>query len=402
MLPVVTFQPASAQESVESLDFSKLTPQELAEASQALQNLLAAQRVPGVMAGTEDGAVSILQSFAAENAGLSPLAGSAGIEEVRFDNRDILRWFGSVFTWWRRFHPFPWQTAEPAPERVSNTFKLAVFGDWGTGLYGAPKISESIGQRLGKGDVILHVGDIYYSGTEREVKERMLAFWPKVNGAVSRALNGNHEMYTGGQAYYKQALHQFGQKASYCAFQNDHWLLAGLDTAYNDHDLHAGQVEWLESLVAAAGGRKLILFSHHQPYSLLDSQGPKLVGKLGRLLADRRIYAWYWGHEHHCVLYDSHPQWGLLGRCVGHGGFPYFREKDKFGAKPPDRPTFARLEGRALVPGALVLDGRNPYIKEGPDEYGPHGFVTLEFDGKDVFETIHDADGTALRAQPLE
>jgi hypothetical protein len=68
--------------------------------------------------------------------------------------------------------------------------------------------------------------------------------------------------------------------------------------------------------------KKLVLFSHQQPYSRLDSQGPKLQAALKHLLDTRAITAWYWGHEHQCVIYDPHPTFGMIGRCLGNGGIP--------------------------------------------------------------------------------
>jgi Calcineurin-like phosphoesterase len=161
--------------------------------------------------------------------------------------------------------------------------------------------------------MVMHLGDVYYSGDGGEMKARFLDVWPKAQGAISRGLNGNHEMYTGGKAYFDAALKQFGQPASYFALQNNHWLLAGLDTAYADHDLAGDQASWLTNLIAQAGDRRVVLSSHHQPFSLMDVQGPKLVQKLQPHLATGRIYAWYWGHEHHCVVYDGHPAWRLRG-----------------------------------------------------------------------------------------
>src|SRR5262249_22137300 len=157
--------------------------------------------------------------------------------------------------------------------------------------------------------LFLHLGDVYYSGTPSEVKERFLALWPRRAGAFSRALNSNHEMYTGGHAYFNQTLKEFEQSSSCFALQNDHWLLVRLDCAYQEHDFAMNQGSWLAGLVAAAGKRKVVLFCHHQPYSLFESQGPKLVEKLDGLLSAGRIFAWYWGHEHRCVVYDKHPLW---------------------------------------------------------------------------------------------
>jgi hypothetical protein len=377
------------------------TPQELAELSRALQLLESAQGRPGVMTTVPDELTANLQTFmtlmAQEQGRLADSRN--GTLEVQFDEHDILGWAASFFTWWRRLDPFDWQTPD-APETLPAECRVALFGDWGTGLYGAPICAKSI-EKDGKYQLVLHLGDVYYSGTDRETTDRLVTPWPKVPGAKNRTLNGNHEMYTGGRAYFN-AFRTFGQKSSYLAFTNDNWMLACLDTAYRDHDLHGDQVAWLEQLADASPQKRLVLFSHHQPYSLLDGQGPKLIAKLDRLFSTKRIFAWYWGHEHHCILYEPHALWGLRGRCVGHGGFPYLREKNILGEAPPPKPVWKKLESKNLVPAARVLDGINQYIEEAPEDYGPNGYMTLEFDGADLFEIVHAADGTRLWAQPLE
>src|SRR5437773_12008044 len=114
--------------------------------------------------------------------------------------------------------------------------------------------------------------------------------------------------------------------------QSSKWLLVGLDSAYKDFAFDQPQVDWLKKLVAGAGTRKLILFSHHQPFSLLDDQGPNLQSALADLLNRQRVTAWFWGHEHRLVVYQPHQRWGVKGRCVGHGGFPSFRDTS-IGAK---------------------------------------------------------------------
>jgi hypothetical protein len=161
-------------------------------------------------------------------------------------------------------------------------------GDWGTGLYGAPKIADEI-KKQGPFDLLMHLGDVYYSGTEEEVQERFLDIWPASAGKINRALNSNHEMYSGGFAYFDLALPAFGQESSYFAFQNTHWLLVGLDTAYVDHDMDNEQVAWLKVVVSQAGDRKVLLFSHQQLFSRLDNQGPKLVTALQPLLESKRL-----------------------------------------------------------------------------------------------------------------
>jgi hypothetical protein len=370
----------------------------MSEISAGLQALEGAGRNPDVMNGTEHEMASLLQTFFAQQATRDQPAAGEGLE-AKFDNLDLLRWIGSFFTWWKGIKKAPWKTAEASPTTVPSAFRIAVFGDWATGLYGAPVCARSIAGDKKPFQVVMHLGDTYYSGDEPEIRERLLQVWPQVPGALNRALNGNHEMYTGGHGYFNIALPHFGQTSSYFAFQNDHWILACLDSAYSDHDLYGEQVDWLTSLVANGGDQRLILFTHHQPFSLLDGQGPKLVAKLKDFLEAKRIFAWYWGHEHHCMLYDAHPVWGLLGRCVGHGGFPYFREAD-FGAAPA-KPTWVRLDSKHLVPGAEVLDGPNPYVRGHEKEYGPHGYVALDFDGPRLNEAVVEADGTILREVEL-
>ncbi|MEP7364707.1 MAG: hypothetical protein ABI972_15740 [Acidobacteriota bacterium] len=374
-------------------------PEVLAEAARALQMIEQAQRMPGVMSTVQDPFASLLQTHLAKFGPASPTA-SAQALEVKYDERDVIGWAASVvFDWWKRITKFKWVEPGTLAEPFPNTARVAVFGDWATGLYGAPIVSQSIVDDSAGHQLVLHLGDTYYSGDDDEVADGLIAFWPRVTGATHRALNGNHEMYTGGKAYFNAIGSEFGQRSSYFALQNDHWILAGLDSAYSDHDLHGNQAAWITSLLAQAGGRRLILFSHHQPYSLLDTQGPKLVAKLSNQLKNRQIFAWYWGHEHRCVLYDAHPSWGLLGRCIGHGGFPYFR--DNLPGAGGSGTGFLHVDGRNGVPGADVLDGPNQFVKDHENQYGPHGFVSLEFDGPHVNEVVRDATGTVLRSTQL-
>jgi hypothetical protein len=221
-----------------------LGPADLTELSRALQMIRDAQQTTGVMNGTEDEAVSMLQSFMVELAAQEKpdLFRPAGAEtkEAKFDDHDILGWAASFFTWWRGIRKHDWIEAAPAPTSIPNQYRVAMFGDWGSGMYGAPEAAKTI-QADGKYQMVLHLGDTYYSGTDSEIRERLLEDWPRLPGALNRTLNGNHEMYTGGHAYFKIALKDFGQPASYFALQNDHWVLADLDSAYADHDLRDPQ-----------------------------------------------------------------------------------------------------------------------------------------------------------------
>jgi hypothetical protein len=98
-------------------------------------------------------------------------------------------------------------TARSRRWRTSDDATIAMFSDWGTGLYGATVITKTIGA-LPRCDVALHLGDTYYSGNEDEIKDRLIGGWPKRTNTLNRALNGNHEMYSGGQEYF-EALASF-------------------------------------------------------------------------------------------------------------------------------------------------------------------------------------------------
>ena len=357
-----------------------------------------------VMITAQDPEVSLLQSRLAQLA-LEGKALGPGGREVKFgsgfEGRDWFGWLKSTLDWVDRkeAHPFVLNTAPPTA--IGDSFHIAMAGDWGTGLYGAPKIAERIAA-TGPFDLLLHLGDIYYSGTAEEVKDRFIAIWPFAAGKMNRAINSNHEMYSGGFGYFDIILPKFDQPASYFALQNTNWMLIGLDTAYIDHDMDPKQVAWLEQTVAGRGQRKVVLFSHQQLLSRLDNQGDKLIAKLQNLLTSKQITAWYWGHEHQCVLYDKHPTWGLIARCLGNGGIPEPRKKDVRNA-PVERTesyiTWRRLEvdpQKPMAPRCLAMDGANPYVKGREDDFVPHAYMTLQFTGATLTERVWLPDGTKV------
>lgn len=366
--------------------------------SRALKILETAQRDTGVLAAPDDQFTSLLQSHLAE---LSLQAGkvkaTADGLEAQFDERDILGWAKSLFTWVKKLKPHKWQIAPPAPDQLPNSLRIAILGDWGTGLYGAPECARNIENDPNDYGLLLHLGDVYYSGTDKEVLDRFLNLWPKKPNAVNRACNSNHEMYTGGYAYFDQTLRKFKQPASYFALQNDHWLLVGLDSAYKEWELVNDQVGWLRMLLANAGDRRVILFSHHQLFSWMETPKSKLQSELGEFLTNKKIFAWYWGHEHRCMIYDRHPVWDINGRCVGHSGYPYFTDKNKAGtvsALGPQGSTWRTVGMKNMVPGGLILEGPNPYLPGHEKEYGPNGYMTLELNGDRINEIIHMPDGS--------
>jgi hypothetical protein len=411
-LPVLERIVPAFRESVQTADpadprFEGMTELQRAQLVAGLTNALGAlqecEKVPGVMSTPPNKIATLLQTMVVEHATSAEEMANRQTLEAKFDTHDWTGWLGTFWEMLKHAKKFPWKPAPAGAERVPQfdaAPRMAVFGDWGTGLYGAPVLRDSITADPGQVDVILHLGDVYYSGKKEELASRFVSMWPARNGALNRALNGNHEMYCGGQPYMDAiATAPFNQAASHFAIENDHWVIVGLDSAYDDHDLAAPQADWLNAIVAAAADRRIVLFSHHQPFSLLGGAGPKLVDKLRTLLEGHKIFAWYWGHEHECVLYDKHAAWDMYGRCIGHAGMPEFRP----GALGPAVPTrqFRRFAGRNDVPGALILDGPNPYIVGEEKKFTPHGYVMLQFEPNKLVETVHDADGTPLLTNEL-
>jgi hypothetical protein len=343
----------------------------------------------------DDRELSLLQSFLAREGDAmgGQVKETADGFEAQFDTLDP-GWIWSLRNWVKGLSKHEFISAENAPSVIGNDLRIALLADWGTGLYGAPRCAQAI-DRMDKLDLIMHLGDVYYAGDRGEVMERFLRFWPRRRDVTHRALNGNHEMYTGGKGYFDLILadERFKQSASYFAFVNDHWLIVGLDTAYKAHDLQGDQAAWLRSLAERYPSQRLMLFSHHQPFSAFEGQGIKLVSKLSPLLSSQRVAAWYWGHEHMCARYDEHPTWKMYGRCVGHSGFPYFRF---LGRSHQNGVEWVDCPGKRNVPTCHVLDGPNPFVREAPEDYGPNGYVTLELQGRKIHERYCDPTGTVV------
>ncbi len=369
--------------------------------AKAISDLEAEPKRPGVMFTTKNRAASLLQSHCAEAAAkggnVRPL--KDGALEAVFDDKDPHYKLDTVAAKILYPRKFRWIAPPEKPEaELPKEFRVALFGDWGTGMYGAPLIKQCIEADRGRIDLIIHLGDTYYAGYPQEVEDRLIGIWPHRDGAISRSLNGNHEMYAGGRAYAK-AIPKLKQTSSCFWFQNENWTLVGLDTSYNNYilpsqfDLNESQIKWLNKVIIQAG-KRILLFSHHYLFSAFEpaKAGALLRRTMQKHVAGKQFYGWYWGHEHRCAFYDWSDEWGLFGRCVGHGGFPYFRDKS---IKPPKKPAFVKVGARNGAPACVTLDGANPCVVGYENEYGPHGYVMLEFNGEELTERVHDSYGAA-------
>jgi hypothetical protein len=91
------------------------------------------------------------------------------------------RWaFSLAHKFWRdatdNFAPF---LAAPSTVPIEDNAQIFLVGDWGSGLDRATRVAAQIkkemARRAGRQQIVIHLGDVYYSGTERELKKRFLS-----------------------------------------------------------------------------------------------------------------------------------------------------------------------------------------------------------------------------------
>lgn len=212
------------------------------------------------------------------------------------------------------------------PIPMPSQARVALLGSWGTGTPAAQQVIRQVAQM--SPHVAIHLGGIYYSGTSYEVEERFYQPWTSAlpPGKVSSfALCGEHELYSGGEAYYEM-VGRLGQPASSFCLQNDFWQILAIDTAVNSLGpqsttfLEPAEQQWLAQQISAAGARRTLLLSYHHLFSALSGYplNGTLLSQLTPLLPS--ITAWFWADELNLNIY--HPYMGVLARCAGNSGLP--------------------------------------------------------------------------------
>lgn len=209
----------------------------------------------------------------------------------------------------------------------------------GTGTNEARRVAALLAAQ--KPDIVIHLGDIYFSGTADECTLHFLDLLRAVlPNCRLFTLCGNHEVYSGGQGYYG-LLDRIGQPASYFCLRSpdDAWQILAADTGLNDRNpfdetdaltfLEPIEVTWRADKLRSFPGRTIFL-SHHQPFSAFRQIGPaaqrspvnpNLMQAYDTLAAAGSIDAWFWGHEHRLRIYA--PYRGVAsGRNIGYGAIP--------------------------------------------------------------------------------
>ena len=102
---------------------------------------------------------------------------------------------------------------------------IAVIGDWGTGMNAALILLEQIANNF-QPDVLMHLGDIYYSGLPSECKSHFTDLidkaWP--DGGPRKkplvfTLDGNHDRYAGSNGGYYDLIKNLNKAAGQAAAQ---------------------------------------------------------------------------------------------------------------------------------------------------------------------------------------
>lgn len=360
----------------------------------------------------------------AEATGVNDLLGGGIIGRGYYESFDR-NWIECLVNYYQtRSHlrPFPTHKQNPAIDPVKrldgDSIKIAIAGDWGTGTTaptGRPEDQAPFdtaravaeGMRKLEPDYTIHLGDVYYSGLQNEERERFLSVWPK-GSKGAYALNSNHEMYSGGTGYFDVLLkdpdfQKSQQGLSYFALTNVNWLIIGLDTAflachqsarYNEGFLSdpnmvngSDQVEWLLDLLKSNPGKRVILLTHHDGFTVNTVSGEvtmrPLYNEATRILSDVRDWWWYWGHVHDVVVYKRIPlgsNSSVTPRCVGHGAIPFL----------PARPDVDRL---GLDKFRVQWAESDLARKNGDPKRAPNGFALVTLTGADLHEEFYDEFG---------
>jgi Calcineurin-like phosphoesterase len=299
-----------------------------------------------------------------------------------------------------------------APPQES-ALRIGVAADWGTGTLEAETVADNMKAR--SPHYTVHLGDVYYMGETPEIDENCLeqprdgytgVRWP-LGSLGSFALMGNHEMYSGGQGYFKTFLITLGllnpnktirdpQSASYFCLETAHWLVLGLDTGYHsggvpaftsipglnsipflnvdarfDDKMLAWLKQTIDTLLPPGSPKKpILLLTHHQPISSFEHEFKKPAEQLAQLgFLSEQESVWLYGHEHRLTIYKPQVIANSLRvypRCIGHGGMPV------------EVTTLSQPDSRILY-----YDPRkHPIDDQDPDTFvGYNGHVELLFEG---------------------
>jgi hypothetical protein len=286
--------------------------------------------------------------------------------------------------------------------KLPNKAKVAILGDWGTGMDDAIHLLKELMVKH-KPDAIIHLGDIYYSATPLECSKNFSDIFTQVFNEVLGAgkripvfsIPGNHDYYAFGYGYYtmveglNEKIPDAVQRASYFCLQTEDggWQFLGMDTGFDDANpadqinpfysgpqVHASEVTWLKDKLNRFDG-STILLSHHQLFSAnnkingMESAFKEFPYLNNYLLSyfqayfSNKIAAWLWGHEHNLVLYKDNLCGLNKGRLVGCSAYEELTSANPYNVNYPEVPY--------LDPTKYRLDSSQGYYN--------HGYAIIDF-----------------------
>jgi hypothetical protein len=257
------------------------------------------------------------------------------------------------------------------------------------------------------------LGDTYFVGDDDEIKasffEQEGGTWP-YGKLGSFAMLGNHEMYSGGNSYFKDLLPRMGnynsagnqvQEASFFCLENKYWRIIGLDTGYDsllpphrfapnkNLKLTPQQISWLHDTVKLNDDKRgLIFLSHHQAFSAFEDEFPNPLETISTLMNPGRDIIWLWGHEHWMSVYgpnQMHNGARVFARCIGNSGMPVELDVDG-GVKRPKSNFPHAAENKNLV----LFDQRQKEIIGNNVRLGHNGYVILTLQGNKLAINYYD------------
>jgi hypothetical protein len=253
------------------------------------------------------------------------------------------------------------------------TLTVALFSDFGTGLYHALYIADHLDEAAYP--YVLHLGDVYYSGRKSEFRDRFeKQLDPLLNRTALYTLHSNHEMYSLAKPYFAYLASraypagQPRQEGSYFRLIWNDVQFVAIDTAsFGDGRFREPrQRAWLQEVLedGRRAQRVTILLSANEPYDYGQKEfRPLLREDLDDLVADRQmVNLWFWGNVHYCALFEPTPRSPFFGSCIGHSGYPYSRKR----------------KGEAEPAPLLYLEEGNRFLREDirPD-VGNNGYCVL-------------------------
>jgi hypothetical protein len=274
----------------------------------------------------------------------------------------------------------------PLPEPGADSpLDVALFADFGTGLYHSRYIAKQFRER--KYPCAIHLGDVYYAGRSSEFRDNFIApLEPSLSSTALFMLNSNHEMYSGGRWYFdfierkREGRPNQVQEGSYFSLTAGPFQIVGVDTAYHEHGRVAGArlLEWARRKLSQgrADGRINILLSADHPYEYGESGITKLLSSDFLDSANNGLIdLWFWGNTHYCGLFDRGPRTPFIGTCIGHGGYPYSRQRS--GRTCPAPVRFLETQARFPESTRIRQDmGNNGYCQM---SLAKDGTITLRY-----------------------